>query len=229
MSWRNFSAPEIVEMPTNELAVLVLEDWVQSRQWNLWNFVNSTHDLPRGAQEALSEAQTWLLNHGCLARDPQQTSSEAAFVTRVGHTLLEHGDQPLKAAARLNLDLHPRLKKVQTQFLLGEYELAAFAAMREVEIEVRDLSKADASLVGTKLMTFAFREDGPLRDDKLDGGEQVGIMNLFQGAIGVFKNPPSHRQIDYDDPTEASEVVLFADLLMRLLDRYRNHLEALEP
>jgi hypothetical protein len=44
------------------------------------------------------------------------------------------------------------------------------------------------------------------------------MMNLFQGAIGVFKNPPSHRQVDYADPILASEVVLLADLLLRLLD-----------
>jgi hypothetical protein len=123
MGWRDFSAQEIVDMPVNELAVLVLEDWVQSGQWNLWNFVNSTQGLPRPAREALSEAQAWLLNNGCLARDPQKSSSEAAFVTRAGHALLEHGEEPLKAAERLNLDLHPRLTKVQTQFLLGEYEL----------------------------------------------------------------------------------------------------------
>ncbi len=30
---------------------------------------------------------------------------------------------------------------------------------------------------------------------------------------------PSHRKVNYVDPTEASEVVLLADLLMRILDR----------
>lgn len=44
-------------------------------------------------------------------------------------------------------------------------------------------------------------------------------MELFAGALGTFKNPPSDRQVDYADPTEASEAVLLADLLMRLLDR----------
>jgi uncharacterized protein (TIGR02391 family) len=45
------------------------------------------------------------------------------------------------------------------------------------------------------------------------------LMELFAGAIGTFKNPPSHRQVDYANPIEASEVILLADLLMRLLDR----------
>ena len=49
--------------------------------------------------------------------------------------------------------------------------------------------------------------------------EQVATMELFAGAIGTFKNPASHRTVDYSDPTEAAEVVLLADLLMRLLDR----------
>jgi uncharacterized protein (TIGR02391 family) len=69
-------------------------------------------------------------------------------------------------------------------------------------------------------MREAFKADGgPLADPNLDPGERVGVMELFAGAIGTFKNPPSHRQVDYSDPTEASEVVLLADLLMRLLDR----------
>jgi len=71
-----------------------------------------------------------------------------------------------------------------------------------------------------KLMRSAFNPDsGSLADSSLDPGERVGVMELFAGSIGTFKNPPSHRQVNYGDPTEASEVVLLADLLMRLLDR----------
>lgn len=44
-------------------------------------------------------------------------------------------------------------------------------------------------------------------------------MELFKGAIGLFENPPSHRRVDYSDPTEAAEVLLLADLLMRLLNK----------
>ncbi|HET9248918.1 MAG TPA: hypothetical protein VFP13_03100, partial [Actinomycetota bacterium] len=40
----------------------------------------------------------------------------------------------LRAEKRIDVDLHPRLgNRIHRQFLLGEYELAAFAAMKEVE------------------------------------------------------------------------------------------------
>jgi uncharacterized protein (TIGR02391 family) len=53
----------------------------------------------------------------------------------------------------------------------------------------------------------------------MEKGEADATLQLFSGAIGTFKNPTSHRSVEYGDATEASEVVLFADLLMRLLDR----------
>jgi uncharacterized protein (TIGR02391 family) len=60
---------------------------------------------------------------------------------------------------------------------------------------------------------------GVLTDLEANPGEQVAMMELFKGVIGLFKNPTSHRPVNYDDPTLASEVILFADLLLRLLDR----------
>jgi hypothetical protein len=67
-------------------------------------------------------------------------------------------------------------------------------------------------------MQGAFGDDGPLRQVELDDGEQKAKMALFWGTIGMFKNPPSHRQVGYADATMAAEVVLFADLFLRLLD-----------
>jgi hypothetical protein len=38
-------------------------------------------------------------------------------------------------------------------------------------------------------------------------------------ALPAVLMTTSHRPVDYDDPTLASEVILFAVLLLRLLDR----------
>jgi uncharacterized protein (TIGR02391 family) len=96
-------------------------------------------------------------------------------------------------------------------------------AMKEVEVKVRALGGLPASLLGVALMHQAFRpprgdgsEGGPLHRPDDEPGEAVAAMNLFAGAIGLFKNPASHRRVDFDDATEAAEVVLLADLLMRL-------------
>ena len=103
--------------------------------------------------------------------------------------------------------------------MIGGYDLAAFEAMKQVEVRVRQLSEASDSEIGVKVMRSAFKEGGPLRDQGMDAGEQTARRELFAGAIGLFKNPTSHREVEFDDPTEASEVVLLADLLMRILDR----------
>lgn len=43
--------------------------------------------------------------------------------------------------ARLDVDMHPRIAQdARSLFLLGRYEFAALAAMREVEIRVRELA-----------------------------------------------------------------------------------------
>ena len=117
---------------------------------------------------------------------------------------------------------HCSLNESGAQFLLGEYEASVLLAFREVEIRVRDLSGFDDSMIGVPLMQKAFSPDknGPLVNAQLEHGEQLAAMYLFAGAIGAFKNPSSHRQVDYGDPTIAVAAILLADLLMRLLDRY---------
>jgi hypothetical protein len=42
---------------------------------------------------------------------------------------------------------------------------------------------------------------------------------MFAGAIGFFKNPHSHREVDLSDPIEVAGIVRLADVLMRLVDR----------
>ena len=95
--------------------------------------------------------------------------------------------------------------------------------MREVEIRVRDQPGASPADLGMPLMQAAFEPGGALSDPDLESGEQQATMALFWGAIGVVKNPSSHRQVEFDDPTLASEIILCADLLHRMLDRWTLH------
>ncbi len=175
-----------------------------------------------GYERAMQEAWDWLRVNALLSlADPKQQGSDFAFVTRLGVAALADGGMARMAAQRrLDVDLHPSIAgRVRQQFVVGEFELAAIAALREVEIRVRELAGASESDIGVRLIGEAFKAGGALHDTSLDKGESEAIMALFRGAIGVFKNPSSHRQVEFDDPTEASEVILLADLLLRMLDR----------
>ena len=219
----DISADEIQSLPIDRLSMIVLKRLVDTKEWHAGNFLNSGRNLhlPEATLKCWAEAINWLVSKNLVGRGtPGQTSANTIFITRLGYQILEGGLEKIRAVERIGLELHERLENVKSQFLIGEYELAAFAAMREVEIRVREISGSDSSLLGVKLMRKSFGDNGELADPTLDPGERVGIMELFAGAIGTFKNPPSHRQVDYADPTEASEVVLLADLLMRLLDRF---------
>ena len=165
----------IEKLPIDRLALLVLKHCDEVASGIRHNFLNNLqrHGVGQMALSCLSEALNWLIVQGLIARDKpgQSTSAQSMFVTRVGKRVLAEGIAGVVAATRLNVDLHGRLAKVRTQFLIGEYELAAFAAMREVEIRVRELAKAENSLIGVKLMREAFKpESGPLSDSNLDAG-----------------------------------------------------------
>jgi uncharacterized protein (TIGR02391 family) len=170
------------------------------------------------------EAYDWLSVKGLIAILPGE-SSGWSFVTRRGKRVAEASDGAtlLRAEARIDVDLHPLIeRRVRRQFLLGEYELAALAALKQVEIRVRELAGASEGDIGVHLMRYAFNpENGILADPGQEIGERKATADLFAGAIGVFKNPSSHREVQFDDPTYASEVVLLADLLLRMLDRSR--------
>ncbi len=126
----------------------------------------------------------------------------------------------MDVAQPLALELHPLLREAISHLLTQpRAEHAVFAAHREVEIRVRKLAQAPQTVVGAALMEYAFNPSGPLADTKVVPAEQVATMALFRGAIGLFKNPSSHRRVPFEDTTFAQEAIGLADLLMRLLDQ----------
>jgi uncharacterized protein (TIGR02391 family) len=66
---------------------------------------------------------------------------------------------------------------------------------------------------------------GPLADTEAEAGEQEAASALFAGAMGAYKNPSSHRTVQFDDPLEAAEIIQFADLLLRQVDRAQRRLQ----
>jgi uncharacterized protein (TIGR02391 family) len=109
--------------------------------------------------------------------------------------------------------LHSKISdKSWPAFLRGEFDAAAFQAMKAVEVSVRDSGGLGNDLAGVALMHKAFAPDkGPLTDINVEGGERQARMEFFAGAIGSYKNPHSHRDVDLNDPLEAVEIILLAN------------------
>jgi uncharacterized protein (TIGR02391 family) len=172
---------------------------------------------------ALTEAYAWLEAQGLivpapdtngrngwriLSRRAKRFESEAEFANHVIARML-----PREA-------LHPKIaEKVWMAFMRGEYDIAALQAMKAVEVSVRDAASLGNNFIGVPLMREAFSPDkGPLAERNAERGEQVARMEFFAGAIGSYKNPHSHRDVNLDNPAEAVEIILLANHLLRIVD-----------
>ena len=102
-------------------------------------------------------------------------------------------------------------------FMRGDYDVSVFQAFKDVEIAVRKAAGLSDSDIGRKLMQAAFRPDGGPLTIAGDKGEQVGLMDLFSGAIGCCKNPASHRSPGFNH-IEAAQLITFASFLLNQLE-----------
>lgn len=220
------TAEELRTLPTAEIALILLASLEDQPNPN---------NILRGHQEAhsrngerdsdylmqrVSDAWSWLVANALVGPHHLNTPSDWYRVTQRGREVVAAGStQSLLAEQRLPEDLHPELKEARSQFRAGKAEIAVFAAMRQVEVRLRGLSGAGDDMIGVSLARHALKpEGGPLTDQRLEAGEREAISHLFAGALGAFKNPTSHRVVDFDDPAVAADIILLADLLMRLLD-----------
>ena len=217
----DLSNDDVGDLPLDQLAMQVLVELQGA--WNWENFLGLEHQRNGRDEQTLrmlAEAIQWLFQFGLIAKDPRQSANAAIFITRLGYSVLEEGPQRLGAVIRVQGDVHPLIQaKARPQFLLGEYEQAVFTSMKAVEVRVRNLGGFGDNDIGVALMNNAFGPNGPLTDQQAVKGEQDGTRALFVGAYAVFRNPSGHREVDYDDVSEAAEMVLTASLLMRILDR----------
>ncbi len=116
--------------------------------------------------------------------------------------------------------LHPLIREdVWLKLARGDYADAVFKAFRTVEEQVRSAAGYGHEKYGLELVRHAFRTtDGPLSRVADHKAEQDALANLFSGAIGMYKNPHSHRTVVMNNPEEAREMVMLASLLLRIID-----------
>jgi len=181
---------------------------------------------------ALMEALAWLRSAGLLV-EKASLMGNWFFISRRGKQITSRDDFAAyrKAGLLPKGQLHPLISiKVYPAFMRGEYDTAIFQAFREVEIAVRKAGNFGPNDLGRELMRDAFRPalkkdqstivPGALTDVALPPAEQEAMANLFAGAIGLYKNPPSHRHIP-THPEDAAEVIVFASQLLRIVDRLK--------
>ncbi len=226
------STDVMLQMEPEELAPLILrylkkqpEGSINRHNFSLaqdYDFNQKhNHNIQKKYAECLMEAWMYLERQGFIAPKPGQTD-DWAFVTRKGQKVVDaqnfetYNFSYLLPAEGLDPIL---LQKVRASFIRGDYDTAVFQAFKEVEIRVRDKAKLTDSDYGLDLITQAFKTTGGILTNKVAvKSEQVARFNLFAGAIGTYKNPPSHRDVVLNDPKEVADIIHFANLLLRILE-----------
>jgi len=227
----------LLAMQPEELGAKILF-LLRKRMQGLFHFGNMEGELwqpsranqpqyPREMQSqirlALVEAWAWLEAQGLIVRAPDQPPESGWRVLSRRAQKMETEAQfaTYKVARLLPKEiLHPKIADVVWgAFMRGEFDGAAFHAMKGVEVSVRTAAGFGTELVGVRLMRAAFSPDnGPLTDMTAEAGERQGRMDLLAGAIASYKNPHSHRDVNLEDPYEALEIILLANHLLRIVD-----------
>lgn len=218
-----------VELEPEELAIFVLKhlERMGDRSINRYNYTLGTSpEMGEYAgshlevfKKRLMEAFIWLEREMFLAPRPGE-QGDWKFITRRGERVLQ--EENFTAYAKESLlsleTLDPILaRKVKSLFLRGDYDTAIFQAFREVEVRVRKAGKFSNSDYGVDLMRKAFNPTtGPLTNTKSEEAEKDAMSHLFSGAIGLFKNPVSHREIE-TTPEFTADVIRVANCLLQII------------
>ena len=192
-------------------------------QFNIQEMGNSLGIINHETKHLLYEALHELFLQNIIMRDPYHENFQHSFtLTSKGKEIAEKQLDIDEYSLRLesfvfNEDL---LDECQDDFNNGKYEKAIFSAYRLLEVKVREKAKLSANDLGTKLMDRAFKVgEGKLHISTCETtSEETGIHALFRGAISTFKNPTSHRLVDYKDPKVALQILVLSELLLNLIE-----------
>lgn len=233
MSLEEFFPPAEIclSLGPEELAVPLLKCLINTADisLNLGNFVRSEAFDRYGREKAddvrrlVTESWTWLERELMIAPN-FRLSLGWIYVTKRGKELAAEND--IQKYIRSNTISSQSLdavlaSKVHPLFIRGDYDTAVFQAFKEVEVRVRARSHLAAEDFGVPLMRKAFDPDGgPLTDLTRVKTEREATAHLFAGSIGLFKNPSSHRDVDWDDPSECAELIYLANQLIRIAERH---------
>ena len=177
-------------------------------------------------ERAIAEAWAWLEAQGLLVSAPSTNGSNGfRFLSRRARRFQNESEFANYAVSRMlpKDALHPKIAQtVWMAFMRNEFDVAVFQAMKAVEVAVRDAAALPGKLVGVGLMRRAFDpKTGPLTDMEAEEGEREALSALFAGAIGTYKNPHSHRDVQLADPRAAVEIIMLANHLLRIVDSRR--------
>ena len=235
LSAEELAGPLLVSLEGSEQINLEIEITHRSIEWEIQNGVNRNNpnlNYPHKSHEdvlfALMEAWQCLLSERFVAPRPPNLASTKGmsqnttyFVTRRGQKIetLEDYEAYRKADLLRKHQLHPTIaEKVWFIFSQGSYGTAVLEAFKQVEIAVREAGGYADSDYGVTLMRRAFdKNDGKLTDLSEQEPVREAKAHLFAGAIGLYKNPSSHREVEFA-PEAAAEIIIIASQLLRIVD-----------
>jgi len=132
--------------------------------------------------------------------DGDENENEIFHPTKKGVQFKESDFQKLigKWTIIPQIMLHSIIKKRCWKLIIvEEFDNAVFNAYKSIEIRIRKLSSLNPEDIGVKLVRKAFDpNNGPLTDLSSPISEREAIAHLFSGAIGKYKNPQSHRDVN---------------------------------
>lgn len=190
----------------------ILPTWMNE----YWKIKLTKEEIER-TNEAIQELKT----SGLIVKNPDQYDEVFQILTPKGKEIVEKPKDPDIYGLQLEQVIkNPALlERCLDSFKDDNYEEAIFSAYKLVEEEVRNKAGLGPEDVGVGLMTKALHHTtGKLIIPScIVPHEQEGAYNLFKGAIALFKNPSSHRTVNYSDRLEVIQIIALSGLLSKIL------------